>query len=208
MTPVYKFSTARSLVGPNTYYSSVLAGNSVFDPTPPSAYDWLQTEMLTDTQASVTFSNLNTAYSADYQHLQIRMTGRSTRPDTDSIFDMFFNSDNTLSNYRSHYIRGNGSVVESGDLGNTGRFYGGLVGASISPSTVFGANVIDILDPFETTKNTTSRSLGGSTGFNRIFLQSHLWMNTAAVTTITFDDTFGSFVAGTSFSLYGLKKGA
>lgn len=164
----------------------------------------LDQQILTSNQAAVTFSNLG-QYAGTYRHLQIRMTGRSTRNDTDSIYDVWFNGDTTASNYRTHQIRGNGSTVTSSDFGNTARFYAGLVGSTISPSQVYGANVIDILDAFSTTKNKTSRALGGSTGYNYIALASHLWMNTAAINTITLDDLVGNFVEGSRFSLYGVK---
>jgi hypothetical protein len=36
------------------------------------SYDLLETEILTGSQTSVTFSSLNSTYGADYQHLQAR----------------------------------------------------------------------------------------------------------------------------------------
>jgi len=40
---------------------------------------------------------------------------------------------------------------------------------------------------------------------NNIALKSGLWVNTAAVTSISFANSSGDMVAGTRFSLYGIK---
>ena len=189
-------------------YSSLLAGNDPYIPF-ISDYDLLETEILTGSQASVTFSSLNSTYGADYQHLQIRITARSTRSDTDSLFYMQFNGD-TGSNYSMHNLRGTGSNVDSDWVSQyypSGIIiYTGLPGATQTAGS-FGANVIDILDPFNSSKNTTTRNLNGQVGsFNRISLESGAWLNTNSLTSITFDDVFGSFAQHSRFSLYGLKK--
>ena len=67
--------------------------------------------------------------------------------------------------------------------------------------------ILDILDPFVSSKNTTIRSLAGKAQTNPlIHMESGFWMNTAAVTSITIDGDYSSFVAGSRFSLYGLRK--
>jgi len=175
------------------------------------SYDLLATEILTGTQATVTFSSLGT-YAADYQHLQVRMVARSNRGDTDSYLYVQFNGD-TASNYNHHYLRGTGSSVGS-DV--TSAYYpSGILDinflpAATAPSNSFGVATLDILDPFETSKYTTARTLSGQagSGYSRIGLSSGAWRNTASLTSITFDDIFGSFVSGSRFSLYGLKAGA
>jgi hypothetical protein len=172
------------------------------------AFDLLETEILTGSQGSVVFNDLNSTYGADYQHLQVRITARSTRNDTDSLFYMQFNGD-TNSNYSMHNLRGTGSNVDSSWVSQYYPYgiivYTGLSGAT-QPAGSFAANVIDILDPFNSSKNTTTRILNGQAGsFNRIALESGAWLNTNSLTSITFDDVFGSFVAGCRFSLYGLK---
>jgi hypothetical protein len=48
-------------------------------PAAAGSYDLLETEILTGTQASVTFSSLNSTYGADYQHLQLRIVTRDNR---------------------------------------------------------------------------------------------------------------------------------
>jgi hypothetical protein len=80
--------------------------------------------------------------------------------------------------------------------------------ASSASSGHFGAAIVDLLDPFETTKNSTIRWLSGSATDN-IRLGSGAWLNTASVTSILIDNRDGqNWVQGCRFSLYGLKASA
>jgi hypothetical protein len=77
-----------------------------------------------------------------------------------------------------------------------------------STANAFGVVVTDIADPFETTKNTTIKSLGGLYGglWRDVALRSGVWLNNSAVTSITLAPLVGSnFVTNSRFSLYGLK---
>ena len=112
------------------------------------------------------------------------------------------NSD-TGSNYARHYLNGNGSSVGVGANASFSNFFVGTTGNATS---TFGASVIDILDYANTNKYTTSRSLSGADANGSGFVQffSGLWMNTAAVTTITItgDSNFDQY---SQFALYGIK---
>lgn len=172
------------------------------------SYDLLATEILTSSQASVTFASLGD-YAADYQHLQIRLVGRSdsTQQYEDAI--LRFNGD-TGSNYSTHGLTGTGSsVVSNANTSQTSIPIDRIAGGS-SSSNIFGTQVIDILDAFETTKYKTTRSLGGYyVNVGRIDLRSGLWQDTDAIDSILIDPTTGSnLVSGSRFSLYGLKAGA
>ena len=189
-------------------YSSLLAGNDPYIPF-TSSYDLLETEILTGTQASVTFSSLNSTYGADYQHLQIRALVRSERAgNTQDWTIVRFNGD-TGSNYARHSLNADGSGVYSSGSGS--QTYADSIGTQPTTTNTaysFAAGVIDILDPFDTSKNTTIRTLFGYTGSNsRVGLTSGLWNNTAALTSILLDQGGGTnYVSGCRFSLYGLKK--
>ncbi len=190
-------------------YSSMLVGNSAYIPV-ATGYEWLETQILPSAQSTVTFSNLNTNYGSTYQHLQIRAMIRSSRSDTDSIYYIRFNGDSTSGNYRAHFLRGTGSTVTSetvtASYPNGIIVFGGLPAATATAGA-FGADIIDILDPFKTTKNTTTRALVGQSGsFSRVALESGLWINTAAVTSISLVDVFGNFVQNSRFSLYGMRS--
>lgn len=166
----------------------------------------LDTRVLSSNQATVVFSNLG-QYAGSYRHLQIRYSARSTGAGTDSAFYVQFNAD-TSASYSNRYITGTGGVVVSG--ASTSSYPNGIavsfgMTASGSAANNFGAGVLDILDAFSTSKNTTLRALAGSTDLNRIALASGAWFNTNAISSITIDDIFGNIVQNSRFSLYGVK---
>ena len=190
----------------NIFYRSMLAGNDAFFPEFESD-DFLEEVVLTTSASSVTFSGLASYATAGYKHLQIRHVSR-----LDSIYNggtllIQFNGD-TGSNYARHFIQGSGSSVtataqSSVSYGDAGNSVGGA-----QATGVFGAAVLDILDFASTSKNTTTRNLGGVAGpsYNSIRLVSSLWNNTAAVTSIRlYQGATDNFVAGSRFSLYGSK---
>ena len=169
-----------------------------------SDYDLLQTEILTGSQSSVTFSDLGD-YATDYQHLQLRITARSDRSgQTNSRVRLQFNG-LTAASYFSHELEGNGSTVASSATTSSSSILIGRINGPTSAANAFGATVIDVLDPFSSSKNTTFRALSGSTSYNRIALFSGSLANTASLTEIKVLDEFANFIAGSRFSLYGLK---
>ena len=173
----------------------------------PSAYELIETYVLGSSQSSVVFSNLGN-YSSTYKHLQIRFVARSDRDqNADSSF-MRLNGD-TGSNYSWHSLRvADTSAVGSEGFSSQTLMRSGRLSSSTTTANVFAASVIDILDPYSTTKNTTIRFFGGfmAATSNWIELGSGAWYNTNAVSSITLDQVFGSnFVSGSRFSIYGIK---
>jgi hypothetical protein len=168
-----------------------------------SDYELITTTVLTTDTASVTFSNLGD-YSSTYKHLQVRYAARSARAVSATTTVMRFNSD-TGSNYRSHNLFGNGSSVISDTTSATYMLAGITFGASATANAFNGA-VVDILDPYSSSKNTTIRTLAGiSSSF--VTFTSAFWNNTASITSITLlDESLSSnLVTGSRFSLYGIK---
>jgi hypothetical protein len=164
----------------------------------------LESVVLTGSQASVELTNLTSKYASTYQHLQIRAAVRGTGGGNLRMFLMQFNGD-TAANYMSHalYSDGPGSIAD-GTKTSMWWSYGPTGG---SPTNAFGAIVTDILDPFEITKNTTIKSLGGGpNGYNMVNLVSGHWRNTNSLTSITLTAQAGdSYAAGTRISLYGIR---
>lgn len=184
------------------YSSSMNAGYSFQD------YELIESVFVASTTASVTFNNLS-QYANDYKHLQIRATGRSSRADVDSYAYIRFNNDSG-SNYSSHRLRGSGTGVSSENFTSaypTGIIDSGLLVGNNGTTNAFGVSILDILDAYNTNKNTTTKSLSGMTisGYNRIVLGSGSWRNTAALTSISITDVFSSILAGSRFSLYGIR---
>jgi hypothetical protein len=168
--------------------------------TRAGSFDLLETQVLGSTTASVTFSSLST-YATTYQHLQLRIVGKTDRAATNDNVLMRFNGDSG-SNYSFHHLRGSSSSVTSGSNINETKIVARALGGNTGN---FGAVMIDILDAFETTKNKSTRHFGGySTDI--VELGSGSWRNTAALTSILLDQDVGSnFLTGSRFSLYGWK---
>ena len=171
------------------------------------SFDLLESQVLTGSQASVTFSNLNSTYGATYQHLQIRATIRTTRASfPEDIFSIRLNSD-TGASYAHHVLACNGSSDSSGSDINITRGFVTYVAGATATANLFTGVVLDLLDPFETTKFKTMRYLSGyGAGDRLIGLGSNLWRSTNAVTTITLDSVTAANLAQYSrFSLYGIR---
>jgi hypothetical protein len=172
---------------------------------PVGDYELIETQILGSSQASIVFSSLG-SYSSTYKHLQIRATTRSTTASGSDGMGIRFNAD-TGNNYSQHgmYGGGSGSPVSFATL-NQPWGYTAQIPAASATANQFNALVIDLLDPYSTTKNKTFRSFLGSTGtLNLVGLYSGAWFNTASITSITVLPFNGSFAAGTRYSLYGIR---
>jgi hypothetical protein len=166
-------------------------------------YELIETQILGSNAASITFSGLAT-YASTYKHLQIRATARSSRAAfTSDVLLTRFNAD-TGSNYASHHLLGNGSSVSSSAFTSQTSTINYVI-ANDTVANNFGAVVMDILDPYSTTKNTTTRTIIGITSGAFITLNSGLWMNTASVTSITLLAQNGNLMIGSRFSIYGIR---
>jgi len=175
------------------------------------AYHLLETQVLTSDAASVTFTGLDTL-AADYQHLQIRSTVRSTSTSIayQNIF-YYANNDTVNTNFLAvHYLTGNGSSVSSaGSSANSKYGIMFFAGARDGLTThSYGAGILDVLDFSNTNKNTTFRHMAGVTDsvgpINRVVLGSQLFGVTDAITQLEFF-TNDNVKAGSRFSLYGIK---
>jgi len=181
---------------------SFLVGNAAFN---PPAYESIQTEILTGTQATITFSSI----PQTFKHLQLRVLSKSsyTGANTDS-YKFRFNGDNG-SNYAFHNLEGLGSGTPSAAGSASQNFaYGSYISATSSNADMFNGMVYDILDYTSTTKNKTTRYLSGAdfNGSGFISFGSQLWFATpAAITSMTIVCASGSFVQYSSFALYGIK---
>ena len=148
-----------------------------------------------------------TSIPGTYQHLQIRVVGRSSRSDTLDFAKLQINSD-TGSNYRYHYLFGNGSSASAGGA-SAAYIDTGYVSASTSTAGLMGAFIIDILDYASTSKNTVTRLFGGADrngeGYSNIY--SGLWVNTDAVTALKLfpGGASTSWQQHSTAALYGIK---
>jgi hypothetical protein len=146
---------------------------------------------------TITFSSI----SSTYKSLQIRFIGNNTAANT---LNLRLNGD-TGTNYTQHIFEGNGSIV-----GSSGNAAGAITGIYViglsSVTNNFSAGIIDIIDYASTTKNKTVRIVSGRdlNGSGIINISSGLWLNTAAVTSITLYVP-SNYATETTFALYGIK---
>ena len=193
-------------------YSNLRAGI----PLPATeSFDLLETQVLASAAASVTFSSLS-SYAADFQHLQIRYVARTaTTASERSVVYLRLNSDEA-NNYSRHVLLSSDPASSVVSVGNANQNYleAPPVASSAGGNTnSYGAGVVDLLDPFETTKFKTSRAIGGymtstSSFYHKVMLASSAWRNTAAVTSIKIDTPGTTWVTGSRFSIYGLRTEA
>lgn len=194
----YTFTVRGSNATGNGEYSA--ASNSIV-PIENTSFESIAT--ITTTGNPITFSSI----PGTYKHLQLRIIGKSSNTTYSSIYWTVRLNGDSGNNYNSHSIYGNGSTAAAmyngtyvdqmiaGEIVASG---GGMASQNSSPM------IIDLLDYSNTSKNTVIRSLGGfdGNGTGTIRFGSGLWMNTAAVTSISL---FGGDAGTLHAALYGIK---
>jgi len=178
--------------------ASAISGNLW---APGKDFDSIATVTATGSSATISFTSI----PSTYRHLQIRVTGGiSYSSNAYDALAIQFNSDTTTTNYNQHYLAGSGSSAYAGNYTSVRNAATWMIQSNTG---IFSPGVIDILDYANTNKNKTVRSLSGI-DFNtdgEIFFNSTLWMNTAAITSISLVSASGVFLNNSSFALYGAK---
>jgi hypothetical protein len=172
------------------------------------SFESIATATGTGSSGTITFSSI----PSTYKHLQIRGLAKDTSVAFDATAQVLirFNSDSG-NNYARHRLYGDGgSVTAVGAASQSGISLG--AGMTIGlPVNVLAASITDIQDYASTTKNKTVRTINGgnaneSSGNYLLELSSGVWLNTAAITSISLVNNNGSnFNTQTVFSLYGIK---
>jgi hypothetical protein len=170
------------------------------------AYESIATFSLASNTASVTFSSI----PSTYKHLQIRYMGRSTTTGTSVGDNLYINLNaDTGSNYTYHQLLGSSSTASAtGATAQTRLNFQNALPRNGVTSSVFGVGIFDLNDYASTTKNKTARIFYGTDTNNtesKVYLASGLWISTSAVTSIALAPQSNSFLAGSVFSLYGIK---
>ena len=156
--------------------------------------------------SSITFGSGGTIPQT-YKHLQIRAIARGTAATSEIQIKTTFNGAST--NYwANHQLFGSGSGTPVGDSdGSTSFIYTGYTTAATATASVFGTTIFDVLDYTNTSKNKTVKTTTGfdTNGGGYIFQRSGLWINTAAITSLTLTPSTGNFAEYSHFALYGVK---
>jgi hypothetical protein len=170
---------------------------------PFGAYDALANSTVGSTAVSgITFAGIPTGY----KHLQIRYIIKSTNSGTaDNPLNMQFNADSNTSNYKTHRLYGNGTSAASDNYSLA------IAGSGVdnnNTNTFYAAGVIDVLDYANVSKYKTVRSLSGwdSNGSGIVWGISELWLNTSAISSLTFSYfSGGNFGQYSQIALYGVE---
>jgi hypothetical protein len=150
--------------------------------------------------ASVTFSSISSAYTDLYIVGSVGVTAAA------DIF-LNFNGDTTSGLYSFTQLGGDGSSAFSQRASNQNRVQLDFPGYA---QTTLGATnfTISVQNYSNSTTNKTSltrfNNLGGAAGLGTNATVG-LWRNTNAVTSITLTASGTTFLAGSTFSLYGIK---
>jgi hypothetical protein len=164
----------------------------------------IQTFTLGSTTASVTFSNI----PQNYTDLKVVVSGRANAVDGGTASWMSTLITINGSSTGSHkFIYADGSGAYSSSNGSTIWTY--TVGSNATAST-FG-NFELYLPNYSSTTQSKSYSVDAVSENNAtlsgLWLHAGLVSNTAAVTSLGFATNTGSFVAGSTFTLYGISNG-
>jgi hypothetical protein len=170
-----------------------------------NALTLISTAYGTGSSGTITFSSI----PSTFKHLQLRVAGRNTTTDTTgNMYLVQLNSDTTAANYKSHRLFGSGTSVSSDESSAWSGISFGYTTSGSSTASAHSAYIMDIMDYSLTTKNKTTRTLGGFyvTDYKQVSLTSGVWLNTSAVTSLTIE-TYGTdnFTSTSRFSLYGVS---
>jgi len=154
----------------------------------------------------VTFSSLG-----NYTHLRIVYSGRGDQSATSTAINLTFNSD-TGSNYdgvRPDFFA-TGQYTAADQVAQTSAIIG-VVPAATAPANYSTGGEILIHDYRGTTffksafASAAGAVLAASTTNIHVRVFDAFWRNTGAITSITLTLASGNYVAGSKFTLYGMK---
>lgn len=157
---------------------------------------------LNTSAASVTFANIP---QTGYTDLKVLMSTRGTNVSFIVGLNVFFNSNFTSGDYTTRRIYGSGSGIGV----DTGNVFSVLATASTATTNTFGNTEIYIPE-YALSGRSKTVSIEGVTENNATdayqILSTRKWSGTSPITSITFQDLYesGQFVAGSTFSLYGI----
>lgn len=197
-------SLTRSGFTPSTYtkYDDFLVGNAAYD---PAATFFISRFTATGGETTITLSSIPSTYKS----LQLRCITKDTYTGSNGTQELGirFNGDSG-NNYSAHRLQGDGSAVSASGGASQGIIdrspimdvYGNL-------TNYYGAAIVDIIDYANTSKYKTLRAFTGAdinASGGKIALASGMWMNTAAITSISITGFIFGCAAGSTFALYGM----
>lgn len=175
------------------------------------SFDSIATVTASANQSLITFTGI----PATYRHLQLRGLSRAhqSNPNDGSGIYMRFNND-TGSNFwyqRFYCVRGvSNNNGGSDSSANTSYADCGIATSASQAADIFGGAIVDVLDYAIAGKKRSANTFGGfglpTNASNQYTHFGQLsWNDTAAVTRIDIVMGTGSWAAGSTWALYGVK---
>ena len=162
----------------------------------------LETIALTQSAASVTFDNLPTS---GYTDLKIVASARGTSSSTLDVMQMYFNGNQSIT-YSWRFLRGDGSSATSSNSTSVNGVFVGLTDAANNTASTFSNTEIYIPNYRSTSNKSISvdsvHEQNGTTAYAELI--AGLAPLTSAITSATIFAAGASFVANSTFSLYGI----
>ena len=164
----------------------------------PKTYEPIATTTFGSATTTYTFSSIPSTYTD-----LVVVANYGTTAAGNSIF--FRMNGDTANNYSGTFLLGSGSTADSyrGSNEPSIRIFGSPI-ASGTPSTLIATGIVQIQNYSNTTTNKTVIARSGQ-GTGEVLAGVGLWRSTAAVNSITFYMAASSMLAGSTFTLYGIK---
>jgi len=159
----------------------------------PSTYTPIATQTLGSNAVSITFSSISSAYTDLILVAIVKNSGSLNNG------QIKLNNDGS-SNYSGSYLQGNGSAASSGRVTNTSVAYTNEI--STTDWTVITANIMN----YSNTTTFKTMLIRGGTASDRTAAWADLWRSTSAISQIDFLTFGGNLLAGSTFTLYGVKS--
>jgi hypothetical protein len=160
-----------------------------------STYTPIANTTLGSAQASVTFSSLGS-------YTDIVLVNQASPTSGAVSWNLTFNGD-TGSNYSYTYLDGNGSAAGSGRTSNATKIVPNNNGYMVAGEIAMVIINIQNYSNTSTFKTVLSRAGNASNGTSAVV---GLWRNTAAITSITLSASSSTFIAGSTFTIYGIAS--
>lgn len=162
----------------------------------------IATQTMTSTTYGFVFSNIPQTFTHLRIHAKLDVGDVGSGANT----VMYINGD-TGTNYRIHYMGGDGSTAFTGDFGGGQPFIGiGWSGNTAATAGLFSTHIVDIVDYTGSTFKTV-RSLNGfdanNSSTNLVGIWSGVWKNTSGINQLSFNGN--SYTAGSTISIYGIS---
>jgi hypothetical protein len=164
------------------------------------AFELITTNVLSSANANVTFSSI----PQYYKHLQIRMVTRGNYGSGPFAIYGAFNGNQI---YSWHRLKADGGSMSADGYGGQGVMVLGNQPNANDTTNSFAATIIEINDYASSSKNKTANYISSfiGNGYGLVHFGSGAQFDTSAINSITIGQQGNQFVAGSRFSLYGIK---